>query len=140
MSGSTVVELSVSHYLLARGLDSVGLSERDITLVNTADADMVSAWAATGVPALVTWNPMLGEIKGLSGTSVVFDSSKTPGEILDLTVVKSDVLAAHPEFKALAGAWYEPSRHGRPRNRRGGANTWPPPPARILPAISASWK
>ncbi|MCH2099274.1 MAG: ABC transporter substrate-binding protein, partial [Pseudomonadales bacterium] len=34
-----LVELSVSHYLLARALDTVGLSERDITLVNTADAD-----------------------------------------------------------------------------------------------------
>ena len=103
-----VVELSVSHYLLARGLDSVGLSERDITVVNTADADMVSAWAATGVPALVTWNPMLAEIRDMPGTNVVFDSSSIPGEILDLTVVKTDVLEAHPELgHALAGAWYE---------------------------------
>ena len=103
-----LVELSVSHYLLARALDTVGLSERDITLVNTADADMVGAWAGGGVPALVTWNPMLGEIKELAGANAVFDSSMTPGEILDLTVARSDVLEAHPEFgKALAGAWYE---------------------------------
>src|SRR5688572_31794286 len=37
-----LVELSVSHYLLARGLDTVGLAERDIKVVNTSDADIVS--------------------------------------------------------------------------------------------------
>ncbi len=38
-----LVELSVSHYLLARALDSVNLKERDLTVVNTSDADMVAA-------------------------------------------------------------------------------------------------
>jgi NitT/TauT family transport system substrate-binding protein len=41
-------------------------------------------------------------------SSLVFDSSKTPGEILDLMVVNTEVLAEHPELgKALVGAWYE---------------------------------
>lgn len=103
-----LVELSVSHYLLARALDSVDMSERDITLVNTSDADMVSAWAGTGVPAVVTWNPMLAEIKDLPEANAVFDSSQIPGEILDLTVVNSKTLAEHPALgHALAGAWYE---------------------------------
>ena len=39
-----LVELSVSHYLLARGLDTVGLTERDIKVVNTSDADIVGAF------------------------------------------------------------------------------------------------
>ena len=103
-----LVELSVSHYLLARALDSVGLSERDITLVNTSDADMVSAWAGTGVPAVVTWNPMLAEIRDMPSANAVFDSSQIPGEILDLTIVNTETLNAHPELGyALAGAWYE---------------------------------
>jgi NitT/TauT family transport system substrate-binding protein len=39
---------------------------------------------------------------------MVFDSSKIPGEILDLMVVKTDVLNANPKLgKALIGAWYE---------------------------------
>ncbi|MEM8766413.1 MAG: lipid kinase, partial [Pseudomonadota bacterium] len=95
-------------YLLARALDSVGLSERDIELINTSDADMVSAWAGAGVEALVTWNPMLAEIRGMPSANAVFDSSQIPGEILDLTVVKTEILEAHPELgHALAGAWYE---------------------------------
>ena len=40
-----LVELSVSHYLLARGLESAGMREADISVVNTSDADMVAAFA-----------------------------------------------------------------------------------------------
>ncbi|MGL5008475.1 MAG: ABC transporter substrate-binding protein, partial [Paracoccaceae bacterium] len=48
-----LVEFSVSHYLLARGLDSVGLSEADVTVVNTADPDMVGAFQTADVEAMV---------------------------------------------------------------------------------------
>ena len=43
LKGASVnlVELSVSHYLLARALESAGLAERDLTVVNTSDADLV---------------------------------------------------------------------------------------------------
>ena len=38
----------------------------------------------------------------------MFDSSKIPGEILDLMVVKTGLLNANPKLgKALIGAWYE---------------------------------
>ncbi len=57
-----LVELSVSHYLLARALDSVGLKEADITVVNTSDADMVAAYATPDVTAVVTWNPLVSTI------------------------------------------------------------------------------
>ncbi|MFN3985055.1 MAG: putative urea ABC transporter substrate-binding protein [Rhodocyclaceae bacterium] len=103
-----LVELSVSHYLLARGLESVGLAERDLRVVNTSDADLVAAFATPGVQAVVTWNPLLAEVAAMPGVSKVFDSSQIPGEIIDLMVVNSDTLAANPAFgKALVGAWYE---------------------------------
>ena len=103
-----LVELSVSHYLLARGLSTVGLAERDIKVVNTSDADIVAAFATPGVTATVTWKPQLAEVTAMPKTSLVFDSSKTPGEILDLLVVNSKVLKENPKLgKALVGAWYE---------------------------------
>jgi NitT/TauT family transport system substrate-binding protein len=103
-----LVELSVSHYLLARGLASVGLAERDIKVVNTSDADIVGAFATPGVTATVTWKPQLAEVTAMPKTTLVFDSSKTPGEILDLMVVNSKVLKENPKLgKALVGAWYE---------------------------------
>ncbi|MCG8669591.1 MAG: putative urea ABC transporter substrate-binding protein [Pseudomonadales bacterium] len=103
-----LVELSVSHYLLARGLESVGMSEKDIKVVNTSDADIVAAFQTPDVTAVTTWNPLLSEITAMPKTSKVFDSSNIPGEIIDLMVVNTKTLEANPKLgKALTGAWYE---------------------------------
>ena len=103
-----LVELSVSHYLLARGLTSIGMQERDIKVVNTSDADIVGAFKAASVTSAVTWKPLLSEVLTTPNTSLVFDSSKIPGEILDLMVVNSKTLKENPALgKALVGAWYE---------------------------------
>jgi len=103
-----LVELSVSHYLLARGLGTVKLSEKDIKTVNTSDADIVAASKSPDATAIVTWNPQLLEVKAEPGATLVFDSSKIPGEIEDLLVVNSETLTDNPELaKALVGIWYE---------------------------------
>lgn len=103
-----LVELSVSHYLLARALDSVGLAERDLTVVNTSDADMIAAYATDDVTAVVTWNPLLSQIEANANANKVFDSSDIAGEIVDIMMVNTKVLADNPKFgKALTGAWYE---------------------------------
>ena len=102
-----LVELSVSHYTLARALDSIGLSERDVRVVNTSDADIVAAFASDDVTSVVTWNPLLSEILAMPDVTNVFDSSMIPGEIIDMLVVNTQTLAADPRLgKALAGAWY----------------------------------
>ncbi|PAU66517.1 MULTISPECIES: putative urea ABC transporter substrate-binding protein [Pseudomonas] len=103
-----LVELSVSHYLLARALESAGLSEKDVQVVNTSDADLVAAFHSAEVKAVTTWNPLLAEVVAVPDTSKLFDSSQIPGEIIDLMVVNSDTLKDNPAFgKALVGAWYE---------------------------------
>ena len=103
-----LVELSVSHYLLARALDSVGLSEADVQVVNTSDADMVAVYGTDDVTSVATWNPLLSEISQQPSSTVVFNSAQIPGEIIDLLVINTDTLSAHPELgKALTGAWYE---------------------------------
>lgn len=103
-----LVELSVSHYLLARALDSIGASERDLTVVNTSDADMIAAFMTDAVTSVVTWNPLLSEILSTPDAHEVFNSSQIPGEIIDIMMVNTEVLADNPDFgKALVGAWYE---------------------------------
>lgn len=103
-----LVEFSVSHYLLARALDSVGMTERDVNVVNTSDPDMVGAFQTADVTAMVTWNPMVSEIAALPGATKVFDSAQIPGEIIDMMVANTTVLADNPNFgKALAGIWYD---------------------------------
>jgi NitT/TauT family transport system substrate-binding protein len=103
-----LVELSVSHYLLMRALSSVALRERDVKIVNTSDADIVGAFATRGSSAVVTWKPQLSAVLSAPDAQLVFDSSKIPGEIMDLMVVNTATLAANAKFgKALVGAWYE---------------------------------
>ena len=104
-----LVELSVSHYLLARALDSVELKESDLaSVINTSDADMIAAFQSADVEAVVTWNPLVSTILEDPNAKMLFDSSDIPGEIIDLMVVNTEVLAANPDFgKAMVGAWYE---------------------------------
>lgn len=103
-----LVELSVSHYLLARGLETVGLTEKDLTVVNTSDADMVAVYGTDDVTAVSTWNPLLNEITSMPNSHKVFDSSQIPGEIIDLLVINTETLKSNPKLgKALVGAWYE---------------------------------
>lgn len=103
-----LVELSVSHYLLARALDSVGLKEKDVTVVNVSDSDIVGAFSAKEATAGTFWNPQLATVLEMPNTTKVFDSSQVPGEIIDLMVVNTEVLKENPDFgKALVGAWFE---------------------------------
>jgi NitT/TauT family transport system substrate-binding protein len=103
-----LVELSVSHYLLIRALGSIGLRERDIKIINTSDADIVGAFSAPATTAVVTWKPQLSSVMASPNAQLVFDSSKIPGEIIDLMVVNTATLASSPKLgKALVGAWYE---------------------------------
>jgi NitT/TauT family transport system substrate-binding protein len=106
-----LVELSVSQYLLSRALEAAHLAERDVSLVNTSDADIVAAFSTPDVQGVVTWNPQVTEILKNPLAQKVFDSSQIPGEIIDMLAVKTAVLKDNPKLgMALAGAWYEVMR------------------------------
>ena len=93
--------------MLARALATIDMTERDLTVVNTSDADIVAAFATDDVTSVVTWYPLLAEINAMPDVSSVFDSSMIPGEIIDMLVVSTEALADPRLGKALVGAWYE---------------------------------
>lgn len=101
---------TVSEYLLRRAFEMNGIPDNAVTLVNTSDADIGPAFIANpSQEVVVTWNPMAMQIASqVPGARKVFGSAQIPGEILDLTVVRTDVLQKNPALgKALTGAWYE---------------------------------
>ena len=100
-----LVELSVSHYLLSRGLDKNGLKEKDVQTINASDSDIASIFINDPTGIVVTWNPILMQVRNTKGATMVFDSSQIPGEILDLMVVRTN--APETLKKALTGAWFE---------------------------------
>jgi NitT/TauT family transport system substrate-binding protein len=103
-----LVEFSVSHYLLARALESANLEEKDLKVVNTSDADMAAAYNTADVTSVVTWKPIVSTILESPNAKKVFDSSQIPGEIIDLMVANTGVVKDNPKFaQALVGIWYD---------------------------------
>lgn len=110
-----LVQKTVSEYLFDRAMTLGGLRDsiKRVHLVNTSDSDIATAFIGdTGSSAVVTWKPMVSQLLKQKGVTSLFNSSQIPGEILDLTVVRTDVLArpdgAGQKFaKALTGAWFE---------------------------------
>src|SRR5690606_10018644 len=113
LKGKTVllVENSVSHYLLSRALEWAHLEPGDVTVENVSDLDLADAWRSGRGDAVVTWNPILSELRRDGDSVQLFSSRHVPGEILDLLVINSQTLLRHPELgRALTGAWFEGMR------------------------------
>lgn len=112
LEGGTIhlFELTVSHYLLSRALEENGLSLRDVNTVNITDADITPAYVGSAqIEHAVAWNPMLMTMNAsVDGSAIIFDSSSTPEEIVDVMLFHTETVAQHPDFvRAVVGAWYE---------------------------------
>jgi NitT/TauT family transport system substrate-binding protein len=104
-----LAELSVSHYLLVRGLDSVGMKESDVKIRNTDGDEAGKAFVTDPkVQAVTTWNPHLFQaVEGGKG-KVIFSSKEIPGEIIDVLVVNARALQESPALGwVLTEAWYD---------------------------------
>ncbi len=110
-----LVEKTVSQYLFERALALNNLSGdlKRVKYVNTSDSDIAGAFLSdASQEAVVTWKPLVSQILKGKGIVSIFDSSKIPAEILDLLVVRTEVLkrtdgSGQRFAKAVAGAWYE---------------------------------
>ena len=108
-----LVQKTVSEYLLERGMVLNGQQSQlgKLHLINTSDSDIVAAFLNNkSNEAVVTWKPLVSQIVADKSVHSIFDSSKIPGEIMDLMVVRSEVLNTpngQRFAKALTGAWYE---------------------------------
>jgi NitT/TauT family transport system substrate-binding protein len=108
-----LVEKTVSEYLLERGMVLNGQQAQlsKLRLINTSDSDIAAAFLNNkSNQAVVTWKPLVSQIVTDKSVHEIFASSKIPGEILDLLVVRTDILNT-PDgqkfAKAITGAWYE---------------------------------
>ncbi|HLJ46185.1 MAG TPA: putative urea ABC transporter substrate-binding protein [Bryobacteraceae bacterium] len=110
-----LVEKTVSQYLFERAmaLNNLAGELKRVKFVNTSDSDIAGAFLSdTSQEVVVTWKPLVSQILRGKGITSVFDSSKIPGEILDLLVVRTEVLnrpdgSGQRFAKAVAGAWYD---------------------------------
>ena len=111
-----LVQKTVSEYLLQRAMELNGLGSQidRLKLYNTSDSDIVGAFLGDrSNQVAVTWKPLVSEILAQDhSVKELFNSSQIPGEILDLLVVRTDVLnrpdGSGKRFaEAVTAAWYE---------------------------------
>jgi NitT/TauT family transport system substrate-binding protein len=110
-----LVQKTVSEYLYERAMTLNGLESqiKRVKLVNTSDSDIATAFIGdTSQDAIVTWKPLVSQVAKAKGVKMLFNSSQIPGEIVDLMVVRTDILnrpdgSGQRFAKALTGAWYE---------------------------------
>jgi NitT/TauT family transport system substrate-binding protein len=117
MPGKSVllVEKTVSQYLFERAMALNGFANhiKQVRYVNTSDSDIAAAFLTDPAQdVVVTWKPLVSQIAKAKGVKILFNSSRLPGEILDLLVVRTDVLnrpdgSGQKFAKAVVGAWYE---------------------------------
>lgn len=100
----------VSHFFLLYILDKVGLSAREVQLVDIKGSDVGSALIAHHIDAGIVWEPWLSKSKEFSGANVLATTREFP-VIYDVLVVKEAVYRRRAaDFKKLQSVWSQAAR------------------------------
>lgn len=102
-----VESMALGAYVLSRALDKAGLTPRDVTIVPVAAQEHEHAYAAGKIDAVVTFEPSKTKLLALGGR-IIFDSSQIPNEIIDVIVVRADILQSKSgQLKDLEEGWFK---------------------------------
>lgn len=100
-----VEEATVGTLMLERLLRKANLRREDVTVLRMDATQHKTALLSDRVAAAVSYAPIDGPIQAL-GYRAIFDSRQMPGEIVDVLVVRTEVLRQRPEaVDALLAAW-----------------------------------
>lgn len=108
LKGKTVAlqRTTASHFFLNYLLQQNGMSEEDVTLRYMQAEEAAAAIVAGKVDVAVTWQPHLSEAAKNPSVNLFLTTKETPGLIVDVLILRKEVLAAHPEAgKRLVRAW-----------------------------------
>ncbi len=98
----------VSHLLLLNALESVGLDESDVELVNVPTNETPQVLASMDVDAIVAWQPSSSlALRALPGSSAIYTSRDQPGLIYDMLVASPASLATRrSDWTKVVDVWY----------------------------------
>jgi NitT/TauT family transport system substrate-binding protein len=106
------LEASVSQYTFVRNLEVLGEDVKKYTFTNMdpAAASQAMITRSSGIDAIVVWNPFVLEtLKQRTDAKVLFDSTKIPGEIIDMIAMAKTSLekpGGDAFAKAVAETFY----------------------------------
>lgn len=97
----------VEHLLLLNGLQKNGMTESDVTLVNSKTNETPQVLASGQVAAIGAWQPVAGQaMQGLPGSLPVYTSADAPGLIYDVIAVNPASLSARrDDWMKLLQVW-----------------------------------
>ena len=97
----------VEHLLLLHALQTAGMTEKDVALVNAKTNETPQVLASKQVAAIGAWQPISGQaMKAVPGSHPLYTSAKAPGLIYDVLAVSPASLNAHrADWMKLIGVW-----------------------------------
>jgi NitT/TauT family transport system substrate-binding protein len=97
----------VEHLLLLKGLESVGLKQSDVELVNTPTNETPQTLGSGKVGAIGAWYPVSGQaLKAVAGSKPLFTSAEAKGLIYDVLAVNPTSYAKRKDDWAKVVAVY----------------------------------
>jgi NitT/TauT family transport system substrate-binding protein len=88
-----VEQTSLGTVMLAKLLDAAGLARRDVSII-PMDEDHFAAWQRGGMDAVLTYEPILSQLRAL-GLAPIFDSRSLPQTIVDILAVRATAASSH---------------------------------------------
>lgn len=86
---------ALGAFILTRALEEVDLMPKDVQIVSLGLSEHEQAFKRKKVDAVVTSEPTRSKLLA-DGANLLFDSSQIPGEILDVLVVREELLNKQP--------------------------------------------
>ncbi len=97
----------VGHFFLLYLLDEAGIEPSSVTIEPMETGAAGAAFVAGKVDAAVTWEPWLSKARERQGAHVLVSSREEPGVIVDVFVMRPDVLAERrSDVLAFMRGWY----------------------------------
>jgi NitT/TauT family transport system substrate-binding protein len=98
---------ALGAFMLSRALALNGMQPGDVTVVHLDSNEQSTAFESGRIDGAVTFDPFRAQFLR-SGATALFDSTRIPGEIVDLLAVRATVLEKRPQsIGALLRGWFE---------------------------------
>jgi NitT/TauT family transport system substrate-binding protein len=98
---------ALGAFMLSRALALNDMQASDVNVVHMESNEQPMAFKKGEVDGAVTFDPYRAELLKAGGTSL-FDSTRIPGEIVDLVAVRASVIERRPQaVKALLSGWFD---------------------------------
>jgi NitT/TauT family transport system substrate-binding protein len=98
---------ALGAFMLSRALALNGMQASDVKVVHMESNEQPSAFEKGQVDGAVTFDPYRAQLLH-DGAAMLFDSTRIPGEIVDLVAVRASALNKQPRaVQALLAGWFK---------------------------------